>query len=176
MGAIYFVQVILTLAVQRAMNDIKIEDLSKHSDWIPVLAHWHFSEWGELTGTSAEAEYAAMLARFTSASTIPTTLVAVGRNKLLGSANLVECDMDIRPELHPWLAQVFVDPPARRKGIGAALVKAATVKCRECGYNAVYLYTSGTLPRFYERLGWIVRETVIYKGKERTVMVIRLTG
>jgi len=41
-------------------------------------------------------------------------------------------------------------------------------------FGCLYLYTSGTLPSFYERIGWIRRENVYYKDKDRTVMEMKL--
>lgn len=158
------------------MEDVRIEDLSRYTDYIPTLAHLHFAKWGELTGTSTEADYKALLVRCTSSRQIPATLVAVCQNRSLGSVNLVDCDMQIRPELHPWLAQLFVHPAERGRGIGSSLVQAAVARSKELGFHALYLYTSGTLLSFYERLGWVVREIVPYKGKERTVMETKFNG
>ena len=78
--------------------------------------------------------------------------------------------MTIRADLTPWLAQLFVAPTSRGRGIGAALVKAVAHRAERCGFKRVYLYTSGELPRYYEQLGWIPRERLAYLGKERVVM------
>jgi GNAT superfamily N-acetyltransferase len=72
--------------------------------------------------------------------------------------------MTIRAALTPWLAQLFVTPAYRKGGIGGALVEAAVAHVRELGYDQLYLYTSGELPRFYQRLGWDIREMVPYRG------------
>jgi GNAT superfamily N-acetyltransferase len=155
------------------MHSIVIEDLSARIDLIPLLARWHYKQWGELTGALTEADYKALLSRNASTWSLPLTLIALSRDRLLGSVNIVNCDMDIRPELTPWLAQLYVDPPGRGKGIGSALVRAAIERSGRLGFNSLYLYTSGTLPAFYERIGWTQREIVHYKNKERTVMEIR---
>jgi predicted N-acetyltransferase YhbS len=97
-------------------------------------------------------------------------LIAVADGELLGSATLVAADLPPRPELTPWLAQLFVEATRRRDGVGAALVHAVLRRARQCHYPCVYLYTSGTLPRYYDRLGWRVVETVSYRQRERTVM------
>jgi hypothetical protein len=54
--------------------------------------------------------------------------------------------------------------------IGAALVRAAAARTKSLGFRRLYLYTSGDLPRYYERLGWVIDERVEYLGKERTLM------
>jgi N-acetylglutamate synthase-like GNAT family acetyltransferase len=78
--------------------------------------------------------------------------------------------MKSRPALTPWLAQLFVAPDARCGGVGAALVTAAIAHAGRCGFSKLYLYTSGTLPRYYARLGWDELEWIEYLGKERVVM------
>ncbi len=156
------------------MNDIEIEDLSTRIDLISLLARWHYKQWGDLTGASTESDYKALLFGNASTRGLPLTLIAMSRDRLLGSVNIVDCDMDIRSELKPWLAQLYVDSPERGRGIGSALVHAAVERSRKLGFGFLYLYTSGTLPAFYERIGWTRRETVHYKEKDRTVMEISL--
>ena len=156
------------------MNGYTIKDLSEHTDFIPVLATWHFTRWGELTGAATEAAYADFLRTCVSTQRIPSTLVAIRKQEVLGSVNLVACDMQIRPELTPWLAHLYVHEEERNQGIGSALVRAAVERSRKLGFSAFYLYTSGTLPSYYEHLGWAKRETVLYKGRERTIMQMNL--
>ncbi len=158
------------------LKDLKIEDLSARIDLIPLLARWHFKQWGDLTGASTESDYKELLSRNASIHNLPLTLVAVSHSKLLGSVNIVDCDMDIRPDLNPWLAQLYVMPTERRRGIGSALVLAAVERCQTLGFGYFYLYTSGTLPSFYERIGWTRREVVHYKEKDRAVMEMKLIG
>jgi GNAT superfamily N-acetyltransferase len=153
---------------------MQIENLSSHRDLIPLLAQWHYRQWGDLTGAQTEAGYRSLLSRRGTIEKLPLTLIAIDRGRLLGSVNIVACDMDIRPKLTPWLAQLYVHPPERRRGVGSALVREAVAQGREIGFDRLYLYTSGTLPSFYERIGWATREAVLYKGKDRTVMEIRL--
>jgi GNAT superfamily N-acetyltransferase len=158
------------------MHDITIENLSGHIDFIPLLAQWHFKQWGDLTGALTESGYEALFFRHASAQEIPLTLVAVEKYKLLGSVNIVECDMSARSELKPRLPQLYVHLRERRRGIGSTLVHAAVAQTRKLGFDYLYLFTSGTLPSFYERLGWTTRETVYYKGKDRTMMETKLVG
>ena len=147
-----------------------IEELALHRDWIATIARWHFDQWGPLTGSNTIGEYIRFLDDATKHTTIPSILVAMMDGKLAGSATLLQCDMEIRNDLAPWFGQLFVTPSYRKRGIGAALVRAIASEARRMGYDRLYLYTSGELPRFYERLGWSIHESVHYLGKERTVM------
>ena len=69
-----------------------------------------------------------MLLRGASTRDLPLTLIAINRDRLLGSVNIVNCDMDIRSELKPWLAQLYVDPPERGRGISYLFVFHLLVK------------------------------------------------
>jgi predicted N-acetyltransferase YhbS len=148
-----------------------ISDLADHPSWLPLLARWHYDQWGSLTGADSCDGYVALLTKAASSKAIPSVLVAISEGDLLGSANLVASDLPLRPTLTPWLAQLFVEPTRRSRGVGAALVCAIVEQARQCGHPRVYLYTSGTLPDYYSRLGWRLVERLAYLQRERTVMV-----
>jgi N-acetylglutamate synthase-like GNAT family acetyltransferase len=61
-------------------------------------------------------------------------------------------------------------PPPQGRGVGAQLVAVAIAYAQRRGFPTIYLYTSGTLPDYYARLGWEVIERVEYFGRERSVM------
>jgi predicted N-acetyltransferase YhbS len=147
-----------------------IGDLGDHLAWLPTLARWHHDQWGPLTGAGSLDEYTALLTKTAASRTVPSILVALDGDRLLGSATLLAADLPPRASLTPWLAQLFVDPARRRDGIGAALVRAILDRARACGHARVYLFTSGTLPEYYRRLGWREIERLDYLGRERTVM------
>jgi predicted N-acetyltransferase YhbS len=149
---------------------MQIEHLGRFRQWAPTIAGWHFEYWGRLTGFDTLEQYTAALAKWSASDSIPAVLVAVDDGELVGSVSLLSSEMKSRPQLTPWLAQLFVTPAARSEGTGAALVEAAIAHVRRCGFSRLYLYTSGTLPQYYARLGWNELERVDYLGKERAVM------
>jgi GNAT superfamily N-acetyltransferase len=149
---------------------VLITDLGKYPQWILTLARWHFEQWGPLTGADTLDTYVALLTSASQSRTVPSVLIAIAEEGLLGSATLVVCDLPVREALTPWLARLFVEPTQRRHGVGAALVHAVLRRAQDCGYRRLYLYTSGTLPEYYARLGWRTVERLQYLGRERTVM------
>lgn len=100
---------------------------------------------------------------------IPLTVVAVSEGELLGSASLIEHDMDNRLDLCPWLAGVFVTPERRRQGIGAALVSRIVDEAISLHIPKLYLYTVNSTS-FYTDLGWPLMEHAVYRGKEVSIM------
>jgi GNAT superfamily N-acetyltransferase len=82
-------------------------------------------------------------------------LVAEDTQGLCGTVQLV---LD-QPENQPHradLSKMLVHRRARRRGLGAALMRAAEATARECGKTLLVLdaVTGGDAERLYERLGW----------------------
>ena len=76
-----------------------------------------------------------------------------------GICGTVQLLLDL-PENQPHradLAKMLVHRRARRRGLGAALVRAAEATARECGRTLLVLdaVTGGDAARMYERLGWV---------------------
>ncbi|NKB69887.1 MAG: GNAT family N-acetyltransferase [Candidatus Latescibacteria bacterium] len=153
-----------------------VESLADQPQWCAAIAQWQFAQWGRLTGFPSQEEYAEFLRQSCKVTELPRVLVARADGQLLGSVNIVAGDMSIRAELKPWLGQLFVAPDCRGVGVGGALVKAAVEWTCQQGFHRLYLYTSGTLPCYYNGLGFAVLERVEYLGGARTVMVRDLSA
>jgi GNAT superfamily N-acetyltransferase len=91
--------------------------------------------------------------------------VTAGRRALLiaedalGICGTVQLVLDL-PENQPHradLAKMLVHRRARRRGLGAALMRAAEATARECGKTLLVLdtVTGADGERLYERLGWV---------------------
>lgn len=91
--------------------------------------------------------------------------VAAGRRLLLvaeddgGVCGTVQLIVDM-PDNQPHradLAKMQVHRRARRKGLGAALLRAAEQTARECGKTLLVLdaVTDGDAARLYAKLGWV---------------------
>ncbi|AKT41235.1 GNAT family N-acetyltransferase [Chondromyces crocatus] len=85
---------------------------------------------------------------------LPATLVASSAGAFLGTVSIVKNDMAERPALSPWLAALWVDPQHRRRGVGAALVEAATSTAFTAGVDTLHLCTTPDNAPFYGKLGW----------------------
>jgi GNAT superfamily N-acetyltransferase len=85
---------------------------------------------------------------------IPLALVAHEDGCFLGTASVIASDLAERPQLTPWVAAVWVEPQARRRGVGAALVDRAAQACFALGIGRAYLCARPERADFYQRLGW----------------------
>lgn len=149
---------------------MQIENIKHHLDAIDKLSQAQFELWGPLTGRNTLSEYRELLYLAAESESLPTTLVAVENATVLGSVNILENDLPLRPDIAPWLAQLFVFPSFRRRGAGAVLIAGAIAEARKLNRPILYLYTSGTLPNYYEKLGWSRMEEIAYLGKRRVIM------
>jgi GNAT superfamily N-acetyltransferase len=153
---------------------MQIESIADHLDWVPLIAGWHWREWGDTDPLGSLAQWTHGLYERTLRDHIPTTYVAVEQRQPVGSVTVVEHDMAIRLDLSPWLAGLYVQPQSRRRGVGSALVRHALQQVCHLGFPALYLYTHPARP-FYERLGWEVLEERSFHDRPVTIMSFSLT-
>ncbi len=87
-------------------------------------------------------------------------LMLVPRGRPLSrQASLIASDLAARPYT-PWVAAVWVDPDARRRGIGSALVRAISDKAAfALGFDRLHLCANPDKAGFYAGRGWTVTET-----------------
>ncbi len=149
-----------------------IIDLKFEPHHIPVLADWHHEEWSYLNPNLTVAQRAKWMQSYLSDGLVPSTFIAI-EEQLLGSASIVEQDMDTKPDLSPWLASVFVSPENRGRGVGSMLVLQIMEKAKEAGIPVLYLFTPDK-EGFYQKLGWQTISKEAYRGQLVTVMQANL--
>jgi N-acetylglutamate synthase-like GNAT family acetyltransferase len=102
---------------------------------------------------------------------VPLALVAHDGEAFLGTASVIASDLAERPQLTPWVAAVWVEPQARRRGVGGALVDRATQDCFALGFSRVYLCARPHRSALYGGLGWIAIERNV--GPHQMIVFIR---
>ena len=85
--------------------------------------------------------------------------VAHAGDTYLGSALLIENDLEPRPLLTPWVAALWVDADQRRRGIAARLMEAARHEAARQGKAKVYLCAVPAVSAYYVKRGWREIET-----------------
>ena len=89
----------------------------------------------------------------------------------LGTASVIASDLEERPLLTPWVAAVWVDEDARKRGVGAALVNRATRDCFALGVRRAYLCARPSMTGFYQGLGWTLIEREV--GRRQLGLFVR---
>lgn len=150
------------------MYIINLREAPQH---IPTIARWHFDEWGYLNPNKTLEYRIERMQRYLSDAPIPSMLIAVENDQVLGTAALVEADMDSHPELTPWLASVYIREDQRGRGLGKKLVKALMDFAGQQGLPRLYLFTPDQAP-FYTNLGWQLLAEETYRDTSVTLMTL----
>lgn len=155
-------------------DPLQIEHLADHLDCVETLARWHWDEWDHADPTKSLASTIDWMRESANRDAIPLTLVACANGEPLGSASLLDHDLETRPELSPWVVGVYTRSDVRGRGIGTALMRQAVHTATRLGVSRLYLYTdaNGTARRLYERLGWQPIAEEVYKGDAIVIMTI----
>ena len=146
-----------------------ITDLKHAPHLIPTLARWHHAEWAALNPGQSLEQRIARMARYLTDDALPRMVVWMDGAQPLGTAALVQSDMDTRPQQSPWLAAVYVREDCRRRGIAEALIAHIVTLARDAGHPELFLFTPSQAP-YYGRRGWQTLAVEDYRGQSVTVM------
>jgi GNAT superfamily N-acetyltransferase len=149
---------------------MQISHIKYFQNWIPIIAKWIYEEWSYAFPMRTLQDIQKTLFGRMNENEMPITLVAHDERGVLGTASLKASDMEILPELTPWLSSVFVHPDHRGEGVAGALVAEIEKIARQQGYVKLYVFNPITQGVF-EKLGWSVLKTVQYGGKELGILV-----
>lgn len=149
---------------------IEIVKTYDRRDLAQLVANWLWSEFHRQKGTSLADIEALVQTSVDAGRSLPRTFVLMIDGEPVGTASLAENDLDIRPDLNPWLAGVFVAPSMRGRGYVSHLVCAVEAEARAQDYATLWLYTR-TAERIYARLGW--QTTDYFERKQRQYALMR---
>ena len=152
---------------------MRIEAIGRHPACIESLARWHHQEWGALYDDWTLDVATAELADHATRSSVPTTLLLMDGEDLLGSVSLlVEDAPALQDRGGPWLGSLFVRPEARGRGAGRLLVDAAVAHAAREDVQVLRLFTLWH-EQFYASLGWQAEERTSLHGTPVVIMSIR---
>jgi GNAT superfamily N-acetyltransferase len=137
-------------------------------DLVPLVAKWAHEEFWSYAGRSLEATQL-LFTPVPRSTWLPRTFVLLQGNAPIGMVSIVEHDLDIRPELAPWLASLVVDRAARGRGHSRALVGFIEQFAHENGVETLWLFT-WSAEGLYTKLGWRAAERLQHNGREVVVM------
>ena len=154
----------------KAAKPFTISDLRQFPEFFDIVAERIWQAWWKADGHPLDY-ISGRLRENLSDTPIPFALVAHDGETFLGTASVIASDLAERPQFTPWVAAVWVDPRARRRGVGAALVNRAALDCFALGVSRAYLCARPQRSGYYERLGWTSIERDV--GHHRMGVLIR---
>ena len=154
----------------KAAMPFTISDLRQCPEFFDTVAERIWQAWWRDDGHPLDY-ISRRLRENMNATPIPFALVAHDGKSFLGTASVIASDLPERPQLTPWVAAVWVEAHARRRGVGGALVNRATLDCFALNVARAYLCARPQRTAFYERLGWSSIERDV--GPHRLSVFIR---
>ncbi len=148
---------------------MEIIPLADKKEFIMELAELHHTEWKHLSPSLTLEARAQAIADAAGREGIPSIFIATSGCQVIGSAALVQNDMDTKPDLSPWLAAVYVKERFRHQGIATELIARCEDEAARVNVDTWYLYTEFSA-KLYEKLGWNHMERCEYKGVTVNVM------
>ena len=133
-----------------------------------VVADWIWAQWARHEPGVSRADSDAFVVAALCAKRLPYFVIASVAGVPVGCASIVATDLPTRPDLGPWLANVYVLPAWRGRGVGGALVQRAMAYGAGVA-DSLYLYTYG-IKALYERMGWRPHDIGHYAGRPIAIL------
>jgi hypothetical protein len=84
------------------MADIAVRPLIEYAAAVPRIAAWFYEEWGAVYGGATQASVRRRIETWLTRRRIPTALVAVANNQVIGTVALKQSELKF--PYSPWLA------------------------------------------------------------------------
>ncbi|MEG1805984.1 MAG: GNAT family N-acetyltransferase, partial [Clostridia bacterium] len=131
---------------------IEIKKLTDKNDPdIEKICDWLFAWWGEFEGFTKE-KMRAYVTNSLMENKIPQTFGAFDDGQLVGIYQFSMQDCEVRPDIYPWLINVFVEKSHRGHGIFKKMMESIPQTARDVGIKTLFLFTDHV--DLYEKFGW----------------------
>ena len=121
------------------------------------MTDWMYEWWGRAEDYSYEAVYTCM-AHSIQEQRLPQTYGLFWDGKLVGMYQFTNGDLFPRPDLYPWLANLYIEKSCRESGFGRFLIESVRDNAAKAGLKELYLFT--THNGLYEKFGWTFIEEI----------------
>ena len=118
---------------------------------LQMLTEWMYGWWGKKEGYSKEA-VGCYLSHSFGTDRLPQTFGLFLNGNLIGMYQFTNGDLFVRPDIYPWLANVYIDEKYRSAGYGRILLSSVRKSAEEAGLKELFLFTAHC--GLYEKFGW----------------------
>ena len=140
---------------------------------LDIITKWNYEWWGESLNCNYE-KVKCFLKYSMQKERIPQTYGLFLDDEIIGMCQFLYEDLDVRPDIYPWLANVYIDEKYRNKGYGRILIDNATkVAHNVIKFNELFLYTKHI--GLYEKFGWkYIGDIDTFKDESRIERLYKL--
>ena len=135
------------------MSKIEIKKVvNPDKEILDTTTKWMYDWWGKRKNYDYDKVYYYMKYSFNE-DRLPQTYGMFLDDKLIGMYHITYNDLFIRPDIYPWIANLYIDENYRGKGYGGLLISSIKEKVLEnTEFKEIYLYTEHE--NLYEKYGW----------------------
>lgn len=138
------------------MEIIKLEE--SNNLFFDKICDWYYNWLGIKNNESIE-EIKCTFEHSLCKDKLPQTFVALIDGEPAGMYQLsMSDDLNSRPDLYPWLINVYVDEKFRGRNVARELMNTVKENAKKLGLTELYLYTKHI--GLYEKFGWKFIEEV----------------
>jgi RimJ/RimL family protein N-acetyltransferase len=117
-----------------------------------IIVNWMYNWWGK-EDNYTEEEVKEYIEHSFQKDTLPQTYGLYLDNKLIGMYQFTYRDLNTRPDIYPWLANVYIDEDYRGKGYSKIMLNTIGNNLKNnTSFKEIYLYTK--YDHLYENFGW----------------------
>ena len=158
------------------MNHIYVKKIINPSqNIVNIIIDWMYEWWtSEYEDDRTREEIECEIIHSFQENRLPQTYGLFLDNQLIGMYQFSYSDLDSRPDIYPWLCNVYIDKEYRNQGYGYFLMNTITENARSnLDFTEIYLFTKHI--GFYEKFGWrYINDLETFRAKPRMQRLYKL--
>lgn len=133
--------------------DLELKQLTNiDNNTLNTITTWMYNWWGIKDGYSFEA-VKCFMQHSLQKDRLPKTYGLFLNDTIIGMFQLTYEDLAVRPDIYPWLANVYIDEKYRKMGYSKNLLEGVkNIAQSSLEFNELFLYTKHI--GLYEKFGW----------------------
>ncbi len=133
------------------MQIVRLENTN--NKYFNKLCDWSYNWWGIQNNDSYDEVKSILEHSLCTGDRLPQTYIALINDEVVGMYQFAMADdLYCRPDLYPWLINVYVDKNYRGKGICKEMMNTVPANAKKLGIKELYLYTKHI--GLYEKYDW----------------------
>lgn len=140
---------------------------------LDIITTWMYNWWGKIYNYSFE-KVKCFMEHSMQKDRLPQTYGLFLDEKIIGIYQFTYNDLDVRPDIYPWLANVYIDEEYRKQGYGRKLLESVKKTAQTAiDFQEIFLYTEHI--GLYEKFDWkFVSNVDTYNEKSRIERLYKL--
>ncbi len=126
--------------------------VDKNDPCIPIISDWLMEWWGKSYNFSSAKMLQYTKNHVNNNISVPQVYGLFEDDNIIGMFFLSNSDLDVHPEIYPWLINAFIAPEHRGKGHFNILMSSVLETAAFLRLEKLYLYTEHT--GLYEKFGF----------------------